>query len=398
MTTAPATPVYRDPRRYLWLLSLGAPLCAVFTSTLVSLTQIKAFWWIGVLVFFVIIPLVDWASGVDGINPPDWAYRQLSNDKFYRWCTFLFLPLNFIAFVIAADLWGDGALSIVDKVGLAMTIGLFSGLGINAAHELGHRSDRLERWLAKLALTQSAYGHFVVEHNRGHHARVATPEDPASSRLGERLYEFIPRSIIFSLASGWCLEATRLRRRGHRVISWRNEILQAWTMTVALFGAVTALFGIGILPYLFLQAAVAIFILETVNYIEHYGLRRATRDDGRYEAIRPEHSWNSDQRVSNLLMFQLQRHSDHHAHPGRRYQTLRTLDEAPKLPAGYASMMLLAMSPLWMHVMGPRLVKFYDGDVTRANISPRRRTKILTRFGTPASADLGEGVRSAQAG
>jgi alkane 1-monooxygenase len=194
------------------------------------------------------------------------------------------------------------------------------------------------------------------------------------------------------------LEATRLRRRGHRVISWRNEILQAWTMTVALFGAVTALFGIGILPYLFLQAAVAIFILETVNYIEHYGLRRATRDDGRYEAIRPEHSWNSDQRVSNLLMFQLQRHSDHHAHPGRRYQTLRTLDEAPKLPAGYASMMLLAMSPLWMHVMGPRLVKFYDGDVTRANISPRRRTKILTRFGTPASADLGEGVRSAQAG
>lgn len=383
----PAREVYRDPKRRLWLLSLMAPICALLPSTLVALTGIKAFWWFGVLVIFVIVPAVDLIFGEDGINPPDWAYRQMSNDKYYRWCTFLFIPLLFAAFAIACYMWADPALSLLDKIGLAMTIGLFSGLGINAAHELGHRNTRLERWLAKIALAQSAYGHFFVEHNHGHHARVATPEDAASARLGERLYEFIPRSIIFSLISGWGLEMARLRRRGHHVLSWHNEILQAWAMTVVLFGVAIAIFGWGILPYLVIQAAVAIIMLESVNYIEHYGLCRAKRADGRYDPIRPEHSWNSDQRVSNLMMFQLQRHSDHHAHPGRRYQTLRTLDEAPQAPYGYAPMLLLALSPFWLRVMGPAVVNYYKGDVTRANIAPQRRAKMIARFGSLRPVD-----------
>ncbi len=386
VTLPDSSQVYRDPKRWLWLLSLLAPVGALLPSVLVGLTQVKIFWWFGVLAIFLIIPVIDWFSGTDGVNPPDWAYKQLTNDKYYRWCTYLFIPILYTAFVIACYLWADPALSVVDKTGLAVTIGLFSGMGINAAHELGHRHTKHERLLAKLALAQSSYGHFFVEHNHGHHARVATPEDPASARLGERLYEFVPRSVVFSLISGWGLEMNRLHGRGHRVLSWRNEILQAWAMTLVLFGAVVAIFGFGIVPYLILQAAVAITMLETVNYIEHYGLRRVQREDGRYAPIRPEHSWNSDQRVSNLLMFQLQRHSDHHAHPGRRYQTLRSLDEAPQHPSGYASMILLAMSPFWMRVMGPRVLAFYNGDVTRANIAPQRRAKMLARYGAPAAA------------
>jgi alkane 1-monooxygenase len=150
-----------------------------------------------------------------------------------------------------------------------------------------------------------------------------------------------------------------------------------------LFAVAIGLFGFGIFPYLVLQAAIAIIMLESVNYIEHYGLCRAKRPDGRYDPIRPEHSWNSDQRVSNLMMFQVQRHSDHHAHPGRRYQTLRTLDEAPQSPYGYAPMLLLAMTPFWLRIMGPRVVAYYNGDVTRANIAPQRRDKIIARFGGP---------------
>ncbi len=264
-------------------------------------------------------------------------------------------------------------------------MGIVSGIAINTAHELGHKRAGLERWLSKVALAQSGYGHFFIEHNRGHHVRVATPEDPASARLGESFWAFLPRTVAGSLRSAWGLERARLARGGRSSWTLRNDILNAWAMTALLFGGLTAAFGLVVLPYLLAQAVLGFCLLEVVNYLEHYGLLRQRREDGRYERCRPEHSWNSNNVASNVLLYHLQRHSDHHANPTRRYQALRHVDEAPQLPTGYAGMILIALvPPLWRQVMDRRLLDHYGGDARRANIAPRARARVATRYGAPA--------------
>ncbi|MEV3960962.1 alkane 1-monooxygenase [Nocardia sp. NPDC050193] len=363
----------RDHKRYLWILSTVAPGCALLPSQLVHLTGLALFWWIGPILVFVIIPVLDIVVGCDGISPRDEDYEALSNDRYYRWCTFLFLPMQLIGLAIAGYMWSGSELTLVDKLGLTVTLGIVSGIGINAAHELGHRVENSERWLAKIALAQSGYGHFYVEHNRGHHVRVATPEDPASARFGEPLWVFIPRSAVGGFRSALTLERERLSRRRKKWFSRENQLLQAWSLSVVVFGSMILAFGPVVIPYLALQAVIGIGLLETVNYLEHYGLLRARRADGRYERCAPRHSWNSDRLVTNVFLLHLQRHSDHHANPGRRYQTLRSSDEAPQLPFGYATMVLLAaVPPLWRAVMDPRLLAHYGGDTTLVNRKPRK--------------------------
>ncbi|NNH69696.1 alkane 1-monooxygenase [Nocardia uniformis] len=376
-----------DPKRHLWVLGLIAPASALLPSQLVLRTGAEVFWWIGPIIVLIVIPVLDWVIGEDGTNPRDEDYELLSNDRYYRWCTYLFLPIQFVGLVIACYMWAGDALSVTDKLGLAVTLGFVSGIGINAAHELGHRVESLERWLSKIALAQSGYGHFFVEHNRGHHARVATPEDPASARMGESLWEFLPRSVIGGFRSAITLERDRLRRKGNRWWSIHNHILQAWSMSLVLFAALLAAFGWAVLPYLLLQAVIGASLLETVNYVEHYGLLRRRRANGNWARCSPRDSWNSDRLVTNIFLFHLQRHSDHHANPGRRYQTLRSSEEAPQLPAGYATMIVLAyLPPLWRHIMDPRLLAHYGGDISQANIQPRKRERILTRYGLAAAA------------
>ncbi|WP_429421967.1 alkane 1-monooxygenase [Nocardia sp. GAS34] len=362
----------RDHKRYLWILSTGAPASALLPAQLVHLTGLMLFWWIGPIFVLVVIPLLDVAIGNDGSNPSDEDYEILSNDRYYRWCTFLFLPIQFIGLGVAGYMWSRHQLRLVDKLGLTATVGIVSGIGINAAHELGHRAQHLERWLAKIALAQSGYGHFFVEHNRGHHARVATPEDPASARFGESLWAFLPRSVWGGFRSALSLERERLSRQGKRWFNWDNHLLQAWSMSAALFGAMILVFGYGIIPFLALQAVIGFGLLETVNYLEHYGLLRARRADGRYAGCSPRDSWNSDRLLTNVFLFHLQRHSDHHANPGRRFQTLRTSEQAPQLPYGYATMLVLAMvPPLWRAVMDHRVLAHYDGDTSLVNMGPR---------------------------
>ncbi len=346
------------------------------------------------MVFFVIIPLVDYLAGEDGDNPADSDLEQMQDDRFYRWCTYLFLPVQFIALLVACWMWAFGTLTVVDKVGLAVTVGLVAGTGINAAHELGHRIEEHERWLAKVALAPTFYGHFFVEHNRGHHARVATPADPASARLGESLWSFLPRSVVGGLRSAWQLEHERLDRRGVHRWSIRNNLLHSWLMSSALFAALALVFGPAILPYLAVQAVVGFLLLEAVNYVEHYGLLREKNNRGRYVRCSPRHSWNSDRLCTNIFLYHLQRHSDHHANPGKRYQTLRSCDEAPQLPAGYATMVLLAaVPPLWRRLMDSKVVAHYGGDVTRANILPRKRAAIEDKYAS-AYAGRGQVVRA----
>jgi len=328
-------------------------------------------WWTGPIVIMFLLPLIDLVIGGDTSNPPDWAVDQLDSSRWYRWLVWAYIPLQYAGLVYACHVVTTKNMSWIDLVGYALTVGVVGGVGINTAHELGHKKEKTERWMSRLALAQSGYGHFYVEHNRGHHLRVATPEDPASSRLGESFWAFLPRTVVGSFASAWEIESRRLTSRGHRVISHRNEVLIGLSMTAALFAGLTITFGIVVMPFLFIQAVAGFWLLEVVNYIEHYGLLRQTTPTGRYERCQPEHSWNANHRVSNLFLYQLQRHSDHHAHPTRRYQTLRHFEEAPQLPSGYAGMLVLAcVPPLWRRVMDPKVAAHYDGDLTKANIHP----------------------------
>ena len=379
----PAT--WRDPKRYAWLLGLIVPFVPFLAWGWVEATGIEAFWFFGPFLVFVFFPLLDIVVGVDATNPPDSVLKWLEQDRYYRWCTYVFIPVQYAGLVFACWLWSSGDLSVLDSLGLALSVGVVGGIAINTAHELGHKRANLERWLSRVALAQTGYGHFFIEHNRGHHVRVATPEDPASSRLGESFWAFLPRTVAGSLSSAWGIECARLDRMGKSHWTLRNDILGAWAMTVVLFAGLAIVFGSVVLPYLLLQAVIGFSLLEVVNYLEHYGLLRQRKEDGRYERCLPEHSWNSNNVASNVLLYHLQRHSDHHANPTRRYQALRHVDEAPQLPTGYAGMIVLAwVPPLWRRVMDPRLMEHYGGDVSRANIQPRARRRVLARYGAPA--------------
>jgi alkane 1-monooxygenase len=373
---------WRDPKRYLWLLGLIVPTLPFLAWILVDATGLGVFWFFGPVLVFGFFPLLDLLVGTDALNPPDHAIKLLEQDRYYRWCTYAYIPVQYLGLILACWLWSSGKLSTLEDVGLALTVAMVSGIAINTAHELGHKRASLERWLSKVALAQSGYGHFFIEHNRGHHVKVATPEDPASSRLGESFWAFLPRTVAGSLRSAWELEGVRLQRMGKSHWSIRNDILNAWAMTVVLFGALAAVFGPVVLPYLLLQAVIGFSLLEVVNYLEHYGLLRGKREDGRYERTAPEHSWNSNSVASNVLLYHLQRHSDHHANPIRRYQALRHFDEAPQLPTGYAGMIVTAtIPPLWRAIMDRRVLEHYGGEVTRANIHPRTRRRVLARYG-----------------
>jgi alkane 1-monooxygenase len=379
--SAAYAPQWKDPKRHLWVLGLVIPLLAPVGGLSVHLTGWRVFWWFGPIFVFGVIPLIDVLVGRDAENPPEELLDWLEEDRFYRWITYLFLPLQYGTLV-----WGCWALTrfgltTLDKVGLAVTLGCVGGIAINTAHELGHKREEHERWFARIALAQTFYGHFFIEHNRGHHVRVATPEDPASARLGETVYEFWPRTVVGSLRNAWRLERVRLSRRGGTHWTLRNDILNAWACSVALWGALLAAFGWNLLPYLAIQAVMGVLLLETVNYLEHYGMRRRRVNGGRYERVDPSHSWNSNNLATNVLLYHLQRHSDHHANPTRRYQALRDFPESPALPTGYAGMIVLALVPFaWHRVMDPLVLAHFEGDLTRANLHPRNRTAMLRRY------------------
>lgn len=380
----------RDAKRYLWILGLTMPLLPFLAVGLHQLTGWGVWLWLGPIVILGIVPLIDWAAGLDPSNPPDSVIKALEQDRYYRWLTYLFLPLQYAGFALAFWYIATGDLTLVNKIGLAVTVGFIGGLGINTAHELGHKKEAHERWLSKIALAQSCYGHFYIEHNRGHHVRVATPADPASSRVGESFYRFWPRTVFGSLASAWELESRRYSRRGQHPFRIGNDVINALLMTVALWAVMVVWLGPGIIPFLLIQAFIAITLLEAVNYLEHYGMLReivGVPGKERYERVEPRHSWNSNNIATNVLLYHLQRHSDHHAHPTRRYQALRDEKGAPALPTGYASMILLALvPPMWNRVMDPRVLDHFDGDMSRANIVPSKRERVLRRYPAPHAA------------
>jgi alkane 1-monooxygenase len=369
---ADGTPVrWVDTKRRLWVLALIVPTLPVVAVVLARSTGLDVFWFWGFIFAFVLVPVADLLIGDDPSNPPEEVAEALQRDPWYRWVVLGYLPAQYAVWIWSVWYVATHDLTVLQEFGFAVTVGIVTGVGINAAHELGHKRESLEHWASKIALAPTLYGHFFVEHNWGHHKRVSTPEDPASSRLGESFYRFWPRTVFGSLRSAWNLEATRLRRKGQPVLSPGNRVLHAWSLSVLLWGAVLALGGLDLVPFLLVQAVVGFSLLEAVNYVEHYGLLRQKDAAGRYERVRPRHSWNNNHVVTNLLLYQLQRHSDHHENPARRFVALRHLDEAPQLPAGYAAMILVALvPPAWRRVMDPRLLAHYEGRMELANRRP----------------------------
>ena len=375
---------YRDRKRYLWLLSVFLPLWPLMG---IALYFRFGYEWVLVIplsVNYFVIPFLDWIFGSDINNPPEEIVPQLEEDRYYRYLTWVTVPLHFITLIAIAWFAGTQDVSAWSILVLAITAGAYSGLGINTAHELGHKKTTVEQTLAKLALMIPAYGHFCVEHNRGHHRYVATPDDPASARMGESIYKFALREIPGAFRRGWMAEAERLNPRGQATWSVHNGILQSYAGSLLLQGGLILTFGWIMKPFLAIHNVWAWYQLTSANYIEHYGLLREKDENGRFERCKPHHSWNANYTFSNILLFHLERHSDHHANASRRYQSLRNFDDIPELPNGYFGAYLLAYIPwLWYRMMDKRLLALphINGDLGKVNIDPGKRDSIYAKHG-----------------
>ncbi|MBA4287310.1 MAG: alkane 1-monooxygenase [Xanthomonadaceae bacterium] len=379
----PAAPAvaYRDDKRHWWWLPLFVAISPVLGIALTASTGQAAWLWLTPLLWYLVLPIADALVGRDRRNPPDAVVPTLESDRYYKFLVYASVPLFYVTWIVAAWALATQHYDWIGYLGVSLAVALTNGLALVVGHEIGHKTNRFEKRLAQIVLAVPAYGHFSAEHNRGHHKDVATPDDPASSRFGESLYAFVLREIPGALGRAWHDERQRLARSGKGPWSLSNELLQSFAITAVLYGGALAVWGAVLLPFLLISTFWGWQFLSTSNYIEHYGLLRQRLPDGRFERCRPEHSWNADHVISNLMLYHLQRHSDHHARPTRCYQVLRS-DRAPELPSGYPLCFTLAyFPPLWRAVMDPRVLAVYGGDVTRVNIQPSKRARILARYG-----------------
>ncbi len=335
-----------------------SPLTVYFLA-LVAFTARGWLTWLPIIYAWALLPLLELFIKPDEKNLDAAEEEMVKKDRLYDWLLYIIAPIQFaVLFYFLISVKTSGLLWW-ETMGRIWTMGLLCGsFGINVAHELGHRVNAFEQFLAKSLLLTSLYMHFFIEHNKGHHKNVATPEDPSSARLNEPLYTFYFRTIIFSYLSAWKIANSETKKQGYALLSWRNEMLQAHIIQLLFVGLIFYLFGWLVTIYFLCAAGIGIALLETVNYIEHYGLQRKKLGEGKYERAMPEHSWNSNHVLGRIMLFELSRHSDHHYLASRKYQVLQHHDDAPQLPTGYPGSMILAMvPPAWFFVMNRKIKK-----------------------------------------
>lgn len=305
---------------------------------------------------FLFIPLVELVFPPAPDNLSEAEEQVAKDDRLYDLWLYIMVPLQYVALFVFLNTILDPSLSGIELLGRISAMGLLCGtFGINVAHELGHRKNKYERQMSKALLLTSLYMHFYIEHNKGHHKNVSTHEDPSSARKGEPVYFFYCRSIVMGFASAWKIAAEEQRKKGLPVLHPSNQMLQFQTLQLLLITGIFLYFGgLGLLCFL-AAALMGILLLETVNYIEHYGLERKKTETG-YERAMPEHSWNSSHILGRLMLFELSRHSDHHYIASRKYQVLRHHEHAPQMPTGYPGMLLLSLiPPVWFGIMHKRI-------------------------------------------
>ncbi len=314
----------------------------------------------------ILLPFYSWVivTGLDlllGRNEDQPDTETPETDLFwYRLITLIWFPIQFVTlFSLIYYVTHSDHLSTLEAIGLFFGVGVFSGtIGIVYAHELMHQKNRVERWLADLLLASVLYSHFRSEHLLVHHWHVGTPRDSVTARYNEGFHRFFPRVLRDCPRSAWEAEVRKLARAKRPALHLSNPFWRYAALQVLMLALAFGLGGIAGLGLFAFQAFIAIWQLELTNYIEHYGLTREHLGDGKYEHVKPHHSWNADHTASNWLMINLQRHSDHHYKPDRRFPLLQTYSasEAPQLPLGYPAMGVLAMiPPLWRRRMNPRV-------------------------------------------
>lgn len=306
---------------------------------------------------WVVLPLVELLLQPNEKNM-DAAEEELAkNDRMYDFMLYGFVLLQFVALFFFLYSLQTNSLAWGEVAGRILSMGLLCGtFGINIGHELGHRVNSFEQGLAKAALLTSLYMHFFIEHNKGHHKHVATPIDPSSARYNEPVYLFYFRTIFFSYRSAWNIANAEMTKKMLPLLHWKNEMLQAHIIQLFFVALIFAGVGVTITLYYLCAAAIGILLLETVNYIEHYGLQRKQTGIGKYERAMPHHSWNSNHILGRIMLFELSRHSDHHYLASKKYQVLQNHADAPQLPTGYPGSMILALvPPAWFYVMNRRI-------------------------------------------
>jgi alkane 1-monooxygenase len=330
---------------------------AFYVCAYMSFTKTGWHTWMPMIYAWVVIPLAELLIKPDEKNLNAAEEEMAKKDRLYDYMLYIFVGLQFVALYIFLNNFKQTGLSAFDIAGRIFTMGLLCGtFGINVGHELGHRVNSFEQWLAKASLMTSLYMHFFIEHNKGHHKNVATPEDPSSARYNEPVYTFYFRTIILSYLSAWKIANDEMRKKNLPVLHWKNEMLQAHLIQSAFLALIFFSFGATAFIYFLPAALLGILLLETVNYIEHYGLQRKQTAPGKYERAMPHHSWNSNHVLGRLMLFELSRHSDHHYLASRKYQVLQHHDDAPQLPTGYPGSMLLSLvPPVWFYVMNKRI-------------------------------------------
>ena len=316
--------------------------------------------WIAMLYAWLLVPVLELIIKPDSKNM-DAAEAEIAKaDKVYDHILYFFVFLQYAGIIYFLFVMRDTAqLTWWEVAGRIGTMGVLCGtFGINIGHELGHRVNKFEQTLAEAALLTSLYMHFKIEHNKGHHKRVATPGDPASARYNEPVYFFYFRTIIFSYLSAWKIANDEMKKRGLPAIHYKNEMIRAHIIQLLFVAAIYIFFGLQVTLYYLSAAAIGIILLETVNYVEHYGLQRRQTAGGNYERAMPQHSWNSDHILGRLMLFELSRHSDHHYMASKKYQVLQHHDDSPQLPTGYPGSMILSLfPPAWFYVMNRKIKK-----------------------------------------
>lgn len=335
-----------------YLIAYVAPLAAI------AGIYIKGHWsFAGIYVGFVLIPLLEILSPISPQNLPDEEAEQKEKSQFFDLLLYLNLPLLYLLIGYYLFTVAEGGLLAFEVLGMTLSTGLIVGtIGINVAHEIGHRPNPFDQAFSKILLMSALYMHFNIEHNRGHHKNIGTDNDPASARFNEWVYAFWFRSVVGGYFHAWKLESDRLLRERKPVLSWQNEMLRFQVFQVLYLTAIGWAFGWEVVLYAIAIALFGILMLECVNYIEHYGLRRKKSPSGKYEPVSPRHSWNSDHEVGRIFLYELTRHSDHHFKATRKYQVLRHFEESPQLPFGYPTSIIIALiPPLWFRIMNPRV-------------------------------------------
>lgn len=323
----------------------------------------QGLWSYAVFIYaFGMIPILDQITPVSTANFSKDEKKERLKVKLFDWLLYLNIPMLYGLLIYFFYQVSMGTLETYELVGIMLGFGtLIASMGINVGHELGHRMTKHERLMSKILLLPALYMHFFIEHNRGHHKNVATPLDPASADKGEVLYAFWFKSLVGGYRNAWKLEAERLSAANLPVMSWANEMIRFQVIQIAYLVAVGFFFGWMVVPLAIMVGLGGALQLETVNYIEHYGLRRKKLESGKYERVLPTHSWNANYELGRIMLYELTRHSDHHYMASKKYQVLDHHDESPELPMGYpASMMMAMVPPLWFNVMDKKLAAYQE--------------------------------------